>query len=59
MIRLSLLEKTSTVATPIEPDILSVLARSISSMRVGGALKGGVPERAMTASPVTTSARTD
>ena len=34
-----LLEKTSTVATPIEPDIFRVLARAISSLPSAGARK--------------------
>ena len=35
----SLLEKTSTVATPIEPDIFRVLARAMSSMPSAGLRK--------------------
>jgi len=35
----SLLEKTSTVATPIDPDIFSVLARAISSVPSAGLRK--------------------
>jgi hypothetical protein len=34
-----LLEKTSTVATPIEPDIFRVLARAINSLPSAGARK--------------------
>ena len=36
---LSLLEKTSTVATPIEPDIFRVLARAMSSTPSAGLRK--------------------
>jgi hypothetical protein len=36
---LSFLENTSTVATPIEPDIFSVLARAISSVPSAGLRK--------------------
>ena len=35
----SLLENTSTVATPIEPDIFRVLARAMSSMPSAGLRK--------------------